>query len=78
MNLVTLNKSRNQETLHNFRRKDTVRHLTVMKKIDIMSDHRIVGFEQTFIFEDKRNNLVLKMKICTDTIKENKVTALSF
>ena len=51
---------------------NTVKNVTVINKVNVGSDHRMVACTTKFDFKGERNKLVLKKEVCLDRIKENK------
>ena len=52
---------------------NSVNNVTVINKVNIGSDHRMVGCTAKFNFRATRNKLILKKKICPEKIKENQM-----
>ena len=51
---------------------NSISNVTVINKVNIGSDHRMVGCTAKFNFRSARSKLVLRKKICPEKIKANK------
>ena len=52
---------------------NSVSNVTVINKVNIGSDHRMVGCTAKFNYRAERNKLILKKKISVERVKENKI-----
>ena len=51
---------------------NSIKNVTVINKVNIGSDHRMVGCTAKFNFKTIGNKLVLRKKVCLDKINENR------